>query len=143
MPTVTGARIVIDAPASKIFDLLANPRMHSKLDGSGMVLGVLRGPARLGPGAKFTMRMKLRFLPYIVPNTVVEFRENEVIAWSTVTNQVWRYELRAIDSNTTEVTEWSDGSANRITPAVKSNIKWSGKAMAKSLVNLKKAVEAS
>jgi hypothetical protein len=49
--------------------------------------------------------------------------------------------LRAIDANTTEVTEWSDGSDNRFKPAVRSNVKWSGKAMAKSLVKLKQAVE--
>jgi hypothetical protein len=140
-PLVTGARIVIDAPASKIFDLLANPRMHPVLDGSGMVRGVLRGPARLGPGAKFVMSMKMGFVPYFVPNTVVEFRDAEVIAWATVSGQIWRYELRAIDANTTEVTEWSDGGSSRFKPAASNNLKWSGKAMAQSLVNLKKAVE--
>lgn len=142
-PYITGARIVINAPASKIFDVLANPYMHSKLDGSGMVQDVISGPERLGKKAKFKMRMKAGRVPYRVTNTVIDFRENEVIAWATNVRQVWRYELNPIGENQIEVTEWCDGSGSRFKLTAKHSFKWSGKAMAKSLVNLKKAVEAS
>jgi hypothetical protein len=47
------ARIVIAAPADKIFDLLSDPRSHGLFDGSGTVKGNLSGPVRLYLGAKF------------------------------------------------------------------------------------------
>jgi hypothetical protein len=142
-PFITGARIIINAPASKIFDLLANPYMHSKLDGSAMVQSVAKGPERLSKGAKFTMKMKVGRIPYRVTNKVIEYRENEVIAWSTTAKQVWRYELEPVGPNEVAVTEWSDGTGTRFKPAAMHNIRWSAKAMAKSLVNLKRAVEDS
>jgi hypothetical protein len=140
-PYITGARIVINAPASEIFDLLANPYMHSKLDGSAMVQSVAKGPERLSKGAKFTMKMKIGRIPYRVTNKVIEFRENQVIAWSTTARQVWRYELEQVGPGEIAVTEWSDGTGTRFKPAAMHNIKWSAKAMAKSLVRLKRAVE--
>jgi len=36
-PNTAAARIVINAPASKIFEVLANPRAHSSFDGSGTI----------------------------------------------------------------------------------------------------------
>jgi len=140
-PYITGARIVINATASEIFDLLANPYMHSKLDGSAMVQSVAKGPERLSKGAKFTMKMKIGRIPYRVTNKVIEFRENQVIAWSTTARQVWRYELEQVGPGEIAVTEWSDGTGTRFKPAAMHNIKWSAKAMAKSLVRLKRAVE--
>jgi len=38
---VKAARIIIDAPAAKIFDLLANPSRHKEIDGSNTIRGKL------------------------------------------------------------------------------------------------------
>jgi hypothetical protein len=42
------------------------------MDGSGMVKGVIKGPAQLYLGAKFGMKMKLG-IPYVIKNQVIEF----------------------------------------------------------------------
>ena len=56
----TAARIVINAPASKIFDLLANPASHQLFDGSETIQGAISGPERLFLGAQFSMAMKIK-----------------------------------------------------------------------------------
>jgi len=71
-PNTVAARISIHAPASKIFDLLANPSAHQLFDGSGTIKGVISGPERLFLGAKFGMSMKIK-VPYRIKNTVVAF----------------------------------------------------------------------
>ena len=97
----------IAAPAAAIFDLLADPARHVEIDGSDSVQAVRpSGPDRLSLGAKFGMDMKFAdFIPYRISNEVVEFVENERIAWRHFGHHVWRYELEAIDSGTTKVTE--------------------------------------
>src|SRR5271168_4692588 len=71
---------LIAAPASRIFDLLADPRQHVLLDGSGSVSSVKHAPRRLSLGSTFSMHMKMR-LGYVTRNRVVEFEENRRIAW--------------------------------------------------------------
>ena len=77
-PNTTAARIVINAPASTIFDLLANPASHKLFDGSETIQSTVSGPARLFLGAKFSMAMKIK-IPYRIKNTVVAFEENKKI----------------------------------------------------------------
>jgi hypothetical protein len=99
----------IDAPAQKIFDLLADPEMHAVLDGSGTVKGARSGnPDRLSLGAKFGMDMRIG-VPYRIRNTVVEFEEGKRIAWRHAGRHVWRYELEPINGHTkvTETFDWS------------------------------------
>ena len=93
----------IAAPASVIFDLLADPRQHSRLDGSGTVVAVKEAPARLSLGATFTMDMKNK-LGYRTKNRVVVFEENRAIAWHHVAQFVWRYDLEEVEGGT-RVTE--------------------------------------
>lgn len=50
---------VISAPPAKIFELLAEPRGHRMIDGSGSVRDPKNTPPRLSLGAKFDMAMKL------------------------------------------------------------------------------------
>jgi hypothetical protein len=104
MPTrsVSATRVVA-APASAIFDVLADPRRHSELDGSGTVLGVREGPERLSLGATFTMRMKMG-ARYETRNVVVAFEEDRAIAWHHVARFVWRYDLDEVEGGT-RVTE--------------------------------------
>lgn len=101
----------IPAPASVIFDLLADPAQHHLIDGSGTVRGVQPGtPDRLSLGSTFRMRMKMG-LPYGITNTVVEFEENRRIAWRHVGHHVWRYRLDPVGPDATEVTEEFDADA--------------------------------
>jgi hypothetical protein len=86
---------VIHAPASRIFDLLADVR----LDGSGSVSSVKHAPTRLALGSTFSMHMKMGF-GYVTRNRVVEFDENRRIAWHHFALFVWRYELEDVDGST-------------------------------------------
>jgi len=79
----------INASAEEIFDLLADPSKHSLFDGSDMVQSAKS--ERLQLGSKFGMNMKMKFLPYKVGNTVMEFEENRLIAWAHMGKPRWRY----------------------------------------------------
>jgi hypothetical protein len=143
-PNTAAARIVINAPASKIFDLLANPRAHAAFDGSGTIKESISGPDRLYAGAKFGMAMKIK-IPYRITNTVVAFEENKKITWCHLMKWTWSYELQDLGNSTTQVTEIFDGSSLpafskwwlKKTDAVARNPKF----MAKSLVQLKALCE--
>ncbi|MFC7343411.1 SRPBCC family protein [Saccharopolyspora griseoalba] len=84
--------VLVGASPQEVFDLLADPRKHPIIDGSGTVRGELRAPDRLSEGAKFGMRMK-RGVPYRITNRVVEWEENRRIAWRNLLPHRWRYEL--------------------------------------------------
>jgi hypothetical protein len=90
---------LIHAPASTIFELLADPRQHVLLDGSGSVSSVKSAPKRLALGSTFSMHMKMG-VGYVTRNRVVEFDENRCIAWHHFSLFIWRYELYAVDSGT-------------------------------------------
>ena len=94
---------VIAAPASRIFDLLADPRQHVLLDGSGSVRHVGRAPDRLFLGARFSMAMKIG-AKYTTSNKVVAFEEDRCIAWHHIAQFVWRYYLDEVPGGT-RVTE--------------------------------------
>lgn len=100
---VVSATRFIAAPPKAIFDLLADPRQHSVFDGSGSVVKVRKGPARLFLGARFSMDMKVG-LGYFVSNKVVAFEENKCIAWHHFAQFVWRYDLEEVPGGT-QVTE--------------------------------------
>lgn len=103
---------VVPAPPDEVFDLLADPRRHPDIDGSGTVKGRVRGPTRLHEGARFGMRMRY-LLPYVISSTVVEFEENRRIAWRHLGHHVWRYELAPAADGGTVVTETFDWSTAR------------------------------
>jgi len=143
-PNTAAARIVINAPASKIFALLANPRAHASFDRSATIKESISGPSRLHLGAKFSMAMKIK-VPYRISNTVVAFEENRKITWCHLMKWTWSYELLDLGNSTTQVTEIFDGSSVpafskwwlRKTDSLARNPKW----MAKSLVQLKALCE--
>jgi hypothetical protein len=142
VPELKSARIVIDAPAAKIFDIIARPTLHPKIDGSNSVKGVNWGPERLSLGAKFGMKMKIG-IRYKITNVVVEFKENELIGWRHLGRWVWRYELKATSTNQTEVTESFDGRPSPFQWWLKAReaYPFTEKAIAKTLVRLKKYAE--
>ena len=143
-PKKTAARIVIDAPAQQIFNLIADPRCHPLFDGSGTLQGSISGPERLYLGAKFGMAMKIK-VPYRITNRVVAFDESRKISWCHFMKWTWSYELKDLGAGRTEVTEtfdasdipWLAGKWLAVTGAIKHNPKW----MAKSLVRLKAICE--
>jgi len=133
-------QLEIKAPAKIIFDLIADPRNHQRIDGSGMLKGELKAPERLYLGAKFGMKMKF-IIPYLIKNQVVEFEENKSIAWRHLMHNVWRYELIEIDPKTTLVIQTWDGRKARSKRWVSQSYKWVPRAMAKTLVKLKEISE--
>lgn len=141
-------RIVIDAPAQAVFDVLADPAQHAVIDGSGSVRGHLSGHERLSLGARFGMDMRIVF-PYRIRNTVVEFDEGRRIAWRHLNGHRWRYELTPLpeegpDSGPrTEVVETFDGTTARFPPALNLINAYGNNQIAilKTLVRLKAHVE--
>jgi uncharacterized protein YndB with AHSA1/START domain len=101
---------VVDAPAGRIFDLLADPANHPLIDGSGSVRASRgSGPRRLELGSRFGMDMRLG-LPYRIRNTVVEFEPDRLIAWRHFNGHRWRWQLEDLGDGRTEVTETFDWS---------------------------------
>ncbi|HEX3778178.1 MAG TPA: SRPBCC family protein [Pseudonocardiaceae bacterium] len=104
---------VVHAPAERIFDLLVDPAKHPLIDGSGTVRTVrAAAPTRLRLGDTFGMDMTMG-VPYKVTNRVVEFEDNRLIAWRHFSGHRWRWQLRPLDEQTTEVTETFDYSTAR------------------------------
>jgi uncharacterized protein YndB with AHSA1/START domain len=112
--------ITVDAPPAVVFAILADPRQHSRIDGSGSVGAVLRAPDRItAKGQTFTVRMRLFGVPYLIRNRVVEFEADRRIAWRHFTANRWRYELTPTADGGTTVTETFDTTrADRLTDAV-------------------------
>jgi uncharacterized protein YndB with AHSA1/START domain len=114
---------VIPAPPEKIFAILADPRRHPEVDGSGTVRqAAADSPSRLSQGAKFGMAMKFG-MPYRMVNTVIEFEDGRRIAWAPTlefrgkelgepAGRIWRYELDPVDGGT-RVRETWDASKER------------------------------
>jgi hypothetical protein len=142
--TIKSARIVINAPAEKIFAILSNPHRHKEIDGSHTIQENISGPDKLVLGSKFGMKMRLG-VNYRIKNTVVEYQENSLIAWRHVGRWIWRYELVNIGPQMTQVTETFDASrAPLIAKAWLSFRKaypWTQRAVAKTLVQLKSNCE--
>ena len=139
--------ITIDAPPAVVFAILASPRQHNRIDGSGSVGSILRGPDRITrKGETFVVRMKLFGVPYVIRNRVVEFEADRLIAWRHFTKNRWRYELTPTADGGTTVTETFDSSrTDRITDAV---VRWAKfpernqQGITETLERLKKAAEA-
>ena len=146
LPRTTAARIVIDAPAQQIFDLIADARCHPLFDGSATLQGSISGPVRLHLGAKFGMAMKIK-LPYRITNTVVAFEEGKKISWCHLMKWTWSYDLEDLGDGRTQVTEifnardipWFASKWLDATGSLERNPKW----MAKSLVKLKAICESN
>ena len=97
---------VIAADPQRLFDIVADPAMHPKIDGSGSVQAMRAGgPDRLAQGATFGMDMKLGG-KYKITNTVVEFEEPTVIAWRHFNGHIWRYLFEPVDGGTKVTEQW-------------------------------------
>ncbi|HEX2576756.1 MAG TPA: SRPBCC family protein [Aquihabitans sp.] len=121
---------LIPAPASAIFDLIADPGRHRDIDGSGTVRDAKgsSGGRRLAPGSTFGMSMRMG-LPYSMSSTVIEFEEDRRLAWQTrgpgplgklVGGRIWRYELEPTAGGTLVKESWDISQESPFTkPAVR------------------------
>lgn len=147
MSELVSESITVDAPPDVVFAILAAPRQHSRIDGSGSVGSVISGPERIsGKGDRFIVRMKLFGVPYVIQNRVVEFEPDRLIAWRHFTANRWRYELAPTADGGTTVTETFDMSrANRLTDVLVRRAKFperNREGIIATLERLKKAAEA-
>ena len=125
VPGVSVERVINAAP-ERIFAVLADPRRHCEIDGSGTVRDAVESadPARLRDGAVFGMHMRIGGR-YEMTNTVVEFEENRRVAWQprptnsvaalAIGGRIWRYELEPVEGGT-RVRETWDISQERFPP---------------------------
>ncbi|GGD09967.1 SRPBCC family protein [Nocardioides daphniae] len=137
------ASILVDAPASVIFDILADPHQHPRIDGSGTVQEIVDSPDRLSEGAQFSVQMK-RGLGYRTTNTVVEYEDDALIAWRHRGQHRWRYELTP-EGEKVRVTETWDGSRYSGLPRLVfklSGLKGAQRSIEETLVRLKAVAEA-
>jgi hypothetical protein len=137
--------ITVAAPAATVFAILADPRQHPRIDGSGTVRGTLSGPDRLELGSKFGMSMRIG-APYRIRNTVVEHEPDRLIAWRHFGTHRWRYELEPLDDGRTRVTEtWDVSRCNAPTRWVLGALgypKVHARSIERTLDNLRAAAEA-
>ncbi len=115
---------VVPASPREVFAVLADPRRHREIDGSGTLRDTVDGPPRLFRGARFGMRMQLGGR-YAMTSTVVEFEEGRRIAWQPrptsalaarfVGGRIWRYELEPVEGGTLVRETW-DISQERVPP---------------------------
>ncbi len=116
----------IEAPAADIFRVLADPRRHLEIDGSGMLRGAVSDAVVTGVGDVFTMRMYYsEHGDYEMDNHVVEFEQDRRIGWEPWAGRgypdtaldtaaearwghVWSYELTPDGPDATIVTEIYD-----------------------------------
>lgn len=134
---VVSRSIFVPASAQEIFDLLANPRRHHEIDGSGSVKeALIDAPERLSLNAKFGMSMRIG-VPYKMTNTVVEYEENRRIAWRHFGGHIWRYILEPTDggTNVTEQFDWNTAKSPLMLKLMKAPQN-NAKSIEKTLANL-------
>src|SRR5580698_7187828 len=71
----------IEATASTIFEILANPQRHKDFDGSDMLRGAVLDRPISAVGDTFTMKMHRLGDDYLMLNHVVEFEPGRRILW--------------------------------------------------------------
>ncbi|MGC2486275.1 MAG: hypothetical protein WA359_08530 [Acidimicrobiales bacterium] len=126
----------IQASASRIFELLADPRRHPDIDGSfeftgeaKMLQSAVSDELITGVGDVFAMKMYLDDVgDYVMLNRVVEYVPERRIGWEPAPGDVaasedgkypigvpsghrWSFELTPVDADTTDVTEIYDGAS--------------------------------
>jgi uncharacterized protein YndB with AHSA1/START domain len=137
------ASTTVAAPPEVVFAIVADPRQHSRIDGSGTVLDAVGGPARLELGSTFAMKMKIG-APYRITNKVVEYDANRLIAWRHFGTHRWRYELEAVDGGTRVTETWDLSHCNGLNKWILGAMgypKRHRKGIEQTLVRLKAAAE--
>lgn len=117
---------LVDAPASAVFAVLADPTTHAAIDGTGWVRESLDGQPITESGQMFRMAMYFAnpaFADghYEVANKVIAFEPDRAIGWAPGQagedgvvehgGWTWHYELETVGSGQTRVTLTYDWSA--------------------------------
>ena len=100
--------VEVAAPAAELFAIVADPRRHRELDGSGTVRDNIRGPAPLQLGSRFSTKMKMFGLPYRITSTVTALKPDRLIEWRHPVGHRWRWEFEPVSPTQTRVTETFD-----------------------------------
>jgi uncharacterized membrane protein len=107
-PRQVSRSVEVDAPAAELYAMVADPRRHSELDGSGTVVSNVKAPAEMAVGSKFSTSMKMFGLPYRITSKVTELRANELVEWRHPLGHRWRWEFEPLSATRTRVTETFD-----------------------------------
>lgn len=107
-PQQISRSVEVSAPVTELFAMVADPRRHHKLDGSGTVGQNIRTPDRLQVGSRFSTGMRMFGLPYRITSTVTEFDPDKVVEWRHPLGHRWRWEFVALSPTSTRVTETFD-----------------------------------
>jgi hypothetical protein len=93
----------------QIFDVLSNPKLHKKIDGSRTIIAYLGSENSLKLNSKFKMLMHIKGIPYWITNTVIMFENIKLIGWQHFGKNKWIYKLEEIDGKTkvTHIFDWS------------------------------------
>ncbi|MFC7404964.1 SRPBCC family protein [Georgenia alba] len=114
VPRVVSAEREIDAPAERIFELIADPAEQPRWDGNDNLGQAPTGQRVHAVGEVFTMTLANGALR---ENHVVEFAEGRRIAWrpadpgAAPAGHQWAWDLEPVDATRTRVThtyDWTD-----------------------------------
>jgi hypothetical protein len=100
--------VEVGAPASELFAIVADPRRHHELDGSGTVVDNIRAPAELTAGSQFSTKMRMLGVPYRITSTVTALTPDALIEWRHPLGHRWRWEFEQVAPHRTRVTETFD-----------------------------------
>jgi Polyketide cyclase / dehydrase and lipid transport len=120
-PNQVSRSIEVNAPAAELFAMVADPRRHHELDGSGTVNDNIKAPAKLVAGSKFSTKMKMKGVPYWIVSVVTALKPDELVEWRHPFGHHWRWEFEAISPTVTRVTETFD---YRNTGALKDGLRY-------------------
>ncbi|WP_421844498.1 SRPBCC family protein [Mycobacterium sp.] len=100
--------VEVTAPAAELFAIVADPRRHHELDGSGTVGDNIVVPPKLFVGSRFSTKMRMFGIPYRITSTVTALKPDEVVEWRHPFGHRWRWEFKALSPTLTRVTETFD-----------------------------------
>ena len=107
-PRKISRSVDVSAPAAELFAVLADPRRHGELDGSGTVMDTVKGPQRLSQDARFSVNMKQYGVPYRITSRVTQYVADRVVEWQHPLGHRWRWEFAPQPDGATRVTETFD-----------------------------------
>jgi hypothetical protein len=113
--------VEVGATTTELFAIVADPRRHPEIDGSGTVVENITAPAELTAGSRFSTKMRMFGLPYRITSTVTAFTPDSLIEWRHPVGHHWRWEFEQLGPHRTRVTETFD---YRDTGAVKDRLKY-------------------
>ena len=94
-PLQVSRSVDVTAPASELFAIVADPRRHHEVDGSGTVGDNIRAPERVEVGSRFSTKMRMYGVPYRMTCTVTAVTPDQLIEWRHPLNYCCRWEFHA------------------------------------------------